>query len=142
MYEVNWMTMEDDCKKTTELMSSVHVSGLLQEFSTHCHLPKGHGQAGSFIGWVQLIPKPPKILPRLGTCDSGEEQPEVKVLTGRRVDKVHPADDVTLTMWFPLLELLLPNKALRKVMIGDVICTLKCGMAMNHSVRGVFLIAS
>jgi hypothetical protein len=123
---VNGMTMEeDDCKKTTELMSSLYVSGLFQAlFPLTVIFQKSTGKEGSFIGWVELIPKPPKILPRLGTCDSGQEQPKVKALPGRRVDKIHPANDITSTTWLPLPSLLLPNKALRKVMTGDVTCTL------------------
>jgi hypothetical protein len=89
---------------------------------------KSTGKAGGFIGWVEFIPKPPKILPRLGTCDGGQEQPEVKALAGRRMDKVHPANDITSTTWLPLLSLLLPNKALREIMIGDVTCTLQGGI--------------
>ena len=103
-------------------MSSLHVSGLCQAlFPLAVIFQKSTGKAGSFIGWVEFIPKPPKILLRLGTCDGGQEQPEVKGLAGRRVDKVHPANDITLTTWLPLLS----NKVLRKVMIGDVTCTLQ-----------------
>ena len=120
-----------------ELKSSVHVSGLLQAlFPLAILFQKAMGKAGSFIGWVQLIPKPPNILPKLGTCDSGQEQPDVKVLASRRVDKVHLANDVTLTMWLPLLELLLLNKALRKVMICDIICTLQSGIGNKPLCEG------
>src|ERR1700735_732493 len=115
---------EDDGKETTKLMSCLHISCLLKTFFP---LPiifqKTAGETGSFEGRMQLTFKPPKILQRFCTFNIDQEHPEIKALSSRRMDKVHPADDLTLTTWLPLPGLFVPNKALGKVKIRDLLGT-------------------
>src|ERR1700683_3979492 len=90
---------EDDGKKTTELMSSLHISSLCQTFlPLTIILQKAMGATGSFEGSVQFTLICPKIVPRFSTFDGGQESPEVKALSSIGVDKVHPPNDITLTM--------------------------------------------
>src|ERR1700691_3779970 len=120
---------EDDGKKTTELMSCLHISGLLETFfPLPIILQKATGETGCFERCMQFTLICPKILPRFGTWDSGQEGPEVKALSSIGVDKVHPADDVTLTTWLPLPCFLLPNELLGKFVISDVLCTWQSGI--------------
>src|ERR1700683_2758971 len=89
---------EEDGKKTTELMSSLHISSLCQTFlPLTIILQKATGETGSFEGSVQFTLICPKILPRFSAFDNGQEGPEVKVLSGIGVDKVHPPNDIALT---------------------------------------------
>jgi hypothetical protein len=91
---------ENDGEKTTELMSCLHISSLLQTFLPLLTvLQKATGETGSFEGCMQLSLMPPKILPRLCTFDYCQECPEVKALSGFGADKVHPADDIAVILW-------------------------------------------
>ena len=141
---LGWITVqEDDCKKTTKLMSSLHMSCLCKTFfPLAIILKKATGKAGSFEGWMQFILICPKITIRFYAFDNGQEGPVVKVLSGRRVDKVLPPNDVTLTMGLPLPCFLDPNKPLGKIMVDDTFSLGKVALTVNHSVRGVFLQAS
>src|SRR6202011_3038266 len=55
-------------------------------------------------------------------------QPEIKALSSRRVNKVHPPNDIALTACLPLLDSFLPHKAVGKVKIGAFLCTLQGGI--------------
>ena len=89
---------EDDGEKTTELMSGLHMSGLRKTFfPLAVILQKATGEAGSFEGCMQFMLICPKIVIRFRAFDDGQEGPEVKALSGRRVDKVHPPYDIAFT---------------------------------------------
>jgi hypothetical protein len=89
---------EDDGEKTTELMTCLHISSLLETcFPLSIILQKATGETCGFEGCMQLTLISPKIFPRFGTFDGGQECPEVEALSGIGVDKVHPADDLALT---------------------------------------------
>ena len=104
---------ENDGKKTMKLMSGLHVSSL---FKTFLPLPiilqKTTGKTGSFEGVMQDTVKPPKIIPRFSPFDIDQWQSEIKVLSCRWVDKVHPPNDIASTLWLPLFYLFFPNKVL------------------------------
>src|ERR1700729_3105968 len=120
---------ENDGEKTTELMSCLHISGLLETFlPLPIIIQKATGETGSFEGCMQLSLMPLKILPRLCTFNYGQECPEIKALSGFGADKVHPPNDLTSTTWLPLPCFLLPNKLLGKVSISDVLCTGQSGI--------------
>jgi hypothetical protein len=131
---------ENDGEKTTELMSCVHISGLLHTFlPLPIILQKATGETGSFEGSMQFTLILPKILPRFSAFDDGQECPEVKALSSFGTDKVHPAYDIALTTWLPLPWLLLPNELLGKVEITDILCIGQSGIGCEPLCEGSLL---
>src|SRR6267143_5795259 len=121
------MTVEKNGdKKATELVTGVHVSSILQTcLPLTIVLQKTTCKTGSLEGGMHNAIQLPKILPRFRTFNIDQEQPEIKALPCRWVNKVHPSNDIITTAGLPLPGLFVPNKVMGKVKIRTLLCTWK-----------------
>jgi len=119
------MTVEKNGdKKATELVTSVHVSGILQTcLPLPIILQKTMCKTGSLESRMHNAIQLPKILPRFCAFNIDQEQPEIIALPCGWVNKVHPSDDIVLTAGLPLPGLFVPNKEMGKVKIRTLLCT-------------------
>ena len=119
-------TQEKDGEETAKVMTGVHVSSVLKTLvPLAIILQKTSSETGGLVGGMDLTLKGPEIIPGFSTFDIHQEHPEIKALASRRMNKIHPADDITLRTMLPLLRLLLPHKMMGKILITDILCTVQ-----------------
>ena len=113
-------------KERTKLLSCLHVSSLFKTFlPLAIVLQKTTCNTCSFECGIQHSLKHPKIFPRFRTFDNDQQQPGMKAFSCRWVNKVHPSNDISSTVWLLLSGLFLSNKAMG-VEIGMLLCCRDC----------------